>query len=187
LKLELSRKLFDRDSEAARRELEEAERVARHALAEVRSAVTGIRATDLAAELAAAKLLLESSDVLLDYGSLPASLPVDLERGLALVLREAVTNIARHARADRAWATLELVGDTLELRVADNGRGGIGEHGNGLCGMNERVKALGGSLKVDSPDGNGTRLLITVPLRQRNRLFDMMPETHEAAAGRSAA
>ncbi len=58
LKLELSRKLFDRDPEASRREVEEAERVARHALAEVRSAVTGIRATDLAAELASARLML---------------------------------------------------------------------------------------------------------------------------------
>ncbi|WP_345779531.1 sensor histidine kinase [Dyella sedimenti] len=135
LKLELSRKLFDRDSEAARREMEEAERVARHALAEVRAAVTGIRATDLAAELASAKLLLESSDVTLDYGSLPASLPTDFERSLALVLREAVTNIARHARASRASVAIEVIGETLQLRVEDNGRGGIGVHGNGLCGM----------------------------------------------------
>lgn len=186
LKLELSRKLFDRDSEAARRELEEAERVARHALAEVRSAVTGIRATDLAAELAAAKLLLESSDVVLDYGTLPASLPVDLERGLALVLREAVTNIARHARANRAWVTLELVGNTVELRVADNGRGGIADHGNGLCGMSERVKALGGLMKVDSPAGHGTQLLITVPVRQPNKFFDMPLESRDVAGSRTA-
>ena len=54
LKLELSRKLIDRDPGAARLEITEAEKVARHALAEVRSAVTGIRAADLAAELAAA-------------------------------------------------------------------------------------------------------------------------------------
>jgi two-component system sensor histidine kinase DesK len=173
LKLELSRKLFDRDGEAARRELEEAERVARHALAEVRAAVTGIRATDLAAELAAAKLLLESSDVMLEYGSLPDSLPVPIERCLALVLREAVTNIARHARANRASVTIEVVGDTLQLRVEDNGRGGIGEHGNGLCGMRERVHALGGVLQVESPTGQGTRLRISVPLRARTKLFEL--------------
>src|SRR5690606_28083445 len=59
LKLELSRKLIDRDTDAARREIGEAEKVARHALAEVRSAVTGFRAADLAAELASARLLLE--------------------------------------------------------------------------------------------------------------------------------
>ncbi len=61
LKLELSRKLFDRDHDKARQEMVEAERVARKALAEVRAAVTGIRATDLAGELAAARLMLESS------------------------------------------------------------------------------------------------------------------------------
>lgn len=176
LKLELSRKLFDRDSEAARRELEEAERVARHALAEVRSAVTGIRATDLAAELAAAKLLLESSDVVLEYGALPSAVPVHIERCLALVLREAVTNIARHARANRAKVAIELAGDALTLCVEDNGRGGVGDHGNGLCGMRERVQALGGVLQVESPKGQGTRLRIAVPLRQRTRRFESADE-----------
>src|SRR6185312_13696741 len=99
LKLELSRKLFDRDHAAARREVEEAEKVARHALAEVRSAVSGIHATDLAAELASARLLLESSGVCMEYAAPPTDLPQDTERSLSLILREAATNIARHARA----------------------------------------------------------------------------------------
>ena len=64
----------------------------------MRSAVTGIRAADLAAELASARLLLESLGVHLDYDA-PPGLSPEIERGLALVLREAVTNIARHARA----------------------------------------------------------------------------------------
>ncbi|WP_430390887.1 sensor histidine kinase [Dyella sp. 20L07] len=167
LKLELSRKLFDRDSEAARREMEEAEKVARHALSEVRSAVSGIRATDLAAELAAARLMLESSAVSLECSELPPSLPVDVERGLALVLREAVTNIARHARATKVNVSTAIVGQTLRLSIEDNGRGGIADHGNGMNGMRERVRALGGSLEVESPAGQGTRLLINVPLRAR--------------------
>jgi two-component system sensor histidine kinase DesK len=164
LKLELSRKLFDRDHDAARRELEEAEQVARHALAEVRSAVTGIRATDLAAELASARLLLESSMVHLDYGRLPAALPAEVERGLALVLREAATNIARHARATHARVALEVVDGAAHLRIEDDGRGGIAEHGNGLNGMRERVRALGGTLAIESPQGQGTRLRIEVPM-----------------------
>src|SRR3546814_15981724 len=60
--------LFERDPTASKRELEDAEAVARHALAEVRCAVTGSRAADLAAELASARLMLESSGVHLDYG-----------------------------------------------------------------------------------------------------------------------
>jgi two-component system sensor histidine kinase DesK len=164
LKLELSRKLFDRDSEGARREVEEAEKVARHALAEVRSAVSGIRAADLAAELASARLLLESSRVHCDYGHPPADLPEDIERGLSLVLREAVTNIARHADATQARIEMDRAPASVRLRISDNGRGGIHGEGNGLCGMRERVRVLGGTLSVESPPGGGTRLEIVAPV-----------------------
>ncbi|HJR74344.1 MAG TPA: sensor histidine kinase [Luteimonas sp.] len=164
LKLELSRKLFDRDPEASRREVEEAERVARHALAEVRSAVTGIRATDLAAELASARLMLESSMVHLEYET-PPGLPGEIERGLALVVREAATNIARHARATRAQIAFACEGGAVQLRIVDNGDGGIVADGNGLSGMRERVAALGGTLSIDSPKGEGTRLLVRVPVK----------------------
>lgn len=179
LKLELSRKLFDRDTEAAKREVSEAERVARHALAEVRSAVTGIRATDLAAELASARLLLESSGVHLDYAVPPSGLPVEVERGLSLVLREAATNVARHAQASRAHIGFERDANTLRLRVVDDGRGGIAADGNGLCGMRERVRALGGHLSIDSPRGRGTVLLVTVPLPPSR---PMAPVVDEAPA-----
>jgi two-component system sensor histidine kinase DesK len=182
LKLELSRKLFDRDSEAAKRELAEAERVARHALSEVRTAVSGIRATDLAAELAAARLMLESSAVSFECGELPPSLPVEVERSLALVLREAVTNIARHARANRASVTTSVANQSLRLCIDDDGRGGIEGHGNGLKGMHERVRALGGTLTVVSPTGKGTRLEITVPLRSRPTLREVSPEGEAAGA-----
>jgi two-component system sensor histidine kinase DesK len=164
LKLELSRKLFDRDVDAARREVEEAEKVARHALAEVRSAVTGIRATDLAAELASARLLLESSRVHLDYGTLPADLPGHVERGLSLILREAVTNIARHADASQARIEMTRERASVCMQISDNGRGGIEMDGNGLCGMRERVHALGGTLTFESPRGQGSRLRVVVPL-----------------------
>lgn len=163
LKLELSRKLFDRDIEAARREVLEAEKVARHALAEVRCAVTGFRATDLAAELASARLLLESSAVQLDYGQ-PPRVPAEIERALALILREAVTNIARHAAATQASVSFELIDGGLCLTIADNGRGGVEEEGNGLTGMRERVRALGGRLQIHSTRGQGTRLRVVAPL-----------------------
>jgi len=164
LKLELSRKLFERDHAAARRELEEAEQVARHALAEVRAAVSGIRAVDLAAELASARRLLASSKVRLDGGPPPRALPAEIERALALVLREAATNIARHARATHACVQWDMRGDAVCLCIEDDGRGGVASHGNGLEGMRERVGALGGTLAIDSPRGQGTRLCITLPL-----------------------
>lgn len=165
LKLELSRKLFDRDSEAARRELEDAERVARHALAEVRAAVTGIRSTDLAAELASARLLLESSAVRLDYGALPDSLPQNVECALAFIIREAMTNIHRHAGATEAYVRFARTPDDLEMVIGDNGKGGLEAHGNGVSGMCERVRAIGGVMHIESPPRRGTRLSVRVPLR----------------------
>ncbi|HZW17830.1 MAG TPA: histidine kinase [Luteimonas sp.] len=169
LKLELSRKLFDRDPATSKRELEDAEAVARHALAEVRSAVTGIRAADLAGELASARVMLESSGVQLDYDAPPVGLPADVERGLALVLREAATNIARHAHAGSARVAFERDGDQLQVRVTDDGIGGIGTGpgGNGLGGMRERVARLGGTLAIDSPPRGGTRLQLRLPVPAR--------------------
>src|SRR5690606_1184595 len=133
------------------------------ALAEVRSAVTGIRAADLAAELAAARLLLESSGVALEYAP-PPPLPAEIERPLALVLREAVTNIARHAGASHAAVAFDALDGALRMRVTDNGRGGVSARGNGLDGMGERVRALRGRLDIASPAGGGTCVLVEVPL-----------------------
>lgn len=164
LKLELSRKLFDRDPARARTEMAEAEAIARQALAEVRSAVTGIRASDLAAELAAARLLLECQHVHLHYTP-PPPMPVEVERGLALVLREAATNIVRHANAHQAWVQFDQDGRTLSMQVRDDGQGGVQADGNGLTGMRERVVALRGTLQVQSMRGQGTSVVVQVPLR----------------------
>jgi two-component system sensor histidine kinase DesK len=162
LKLELSRKLIDRDADAARNEIAEAENVARHALAEVRAAVTGFRAADLVAELASARLLLESSRVALDYDAPPALAP-EIERPLALVLREAATNIARHARASRAEVRFVREDRQLRMRIADDGHGATAAEGNGVGGMRERVHALGGSFAFAS-SREGTAIEIAVPL-----------------------
>lgn len=195
LKLELSRKLFDRDPETAKREMAEAEAVARHALAEVRSAVSGIRASDLAAELASARLLLESSGVSLEYGHPPTDLPEKVECGLCLILREAVTNIARHAQSTTARIELRREQAYVVLRVIDNGRGGIDRDGNGLAGMRERVLALGGSLNIRSPLRGGTRIEIHAPVpvlrlvKQHTAIVDVAANALRptSASGHSAA
>ncbi len=165
LKMELSRKLFERDPERSKRELSEAEQIARDALTQVRSAVTGFRAADLAAELASAHLLLESSHVHLRY-SPPPGMPAWIEAGLAMVLREAATNIARHAQANEAAITIHSDAAAVTMDVVDDGRGGVSANGNGLAGMRERVAALGGTLEIESPRGQGTRLKVRIPVAQ---------------------
>ncbi|HEY0503946.1 MAG TPA: sensor histidine kinase [Lysobacter sp.] len=164
LKSELAGKLVERDPQAAVRELGEVTRIARDALSQVRSAVTGIRAAGVASELASARLLLESDGVAFRYECSPLPLPPDVETVLAMTLREAVTNIQRHARARNALARLHAEGDEAILQVEDDGRGGAIAPGNGLCGMRERLEALGGRLRVDSAPGQGTRVQARVPL-----------------------
>jgi len=168
LKSDLAGRLLDRDLAAARNEIGEVSRVAREALAQVRRAVSGIRAAGIAAELAAAKLLLETDGVAFDYrfdaefaGN---ALPAGVEVALAMTVREAATNIQRHARAQRAEASFGMEGGDAVLRIVDDGRGGAIVPGNGLCGMRERLEGLHGSLRIDAGPRRGTRVEARVPL-----------------------
>ena len=164
LKSELAGKLLDRDPLAARREIDEVARVARDALAQVRRAVSGIRAAGLAAELASAKLLLQCDGVGFRYQRADLVLTPELETVFALTLREAVTNIQRHAQATHAEVTLAATGAEAVLLIADDGCGGAVVPGNGLLGMRERIESLGGCLRVDSGAGGGTRIEARLPL-----------------------
>ena len=165
LKSELARRLALADPERAQREMEEVERVARHALAEVRTAVTGMRRGDLASELVSARLMLEASGLSFT-GCLPDDmrLPTQVEAPLALVLREAITNIHRHAKANSAQVEFAQEKNAFRMRVSDDGCGGLSAHGNGVSGMRERINALGGSLQIDSAPRRGTVLTVQVPL-----------------------
>lgn len=163
LKSELAGKLVERDPAAAKRQIGDVEQVARQALAQVREAVAGIRASGLQAELAAARLTLLTAEVSLDQQLAAIDLDPPGEHALALVLREAVTNILRHAGATRVDVELRDDGSRVTLSIADDGRGGADLRGHGLAGMRERLTALGGALEIDSPAGGGTRLLAHVP------------------------
>ncbi len=164
LKSELASRLWERDPQAARAHVREVERVAREALAQVRGAVTGMRTTGLAAELASARLLLEAAGIGFDYTLPDLRLPAALETALGLILREAATNIQRHSRASHASVHGRIKANRLLIDIADNGRGGALVPGNGLVGTRERIEALGGTLAIEAPPGQGTTLHIALPL-----------------------
>lgn len=170
LKSELAKRLALANPERARQEMEEVERVARHTLAEVRSAVTGMRAGDLASELVSARLMLEASGIVFIV-ELPDrfELPEDAEATLCLVLREAVTNIHRHSRATEARVVITRNGQDFSMRITDNGCGGLTAHGNGVSGMRERVRQIGGRLAIESPVRQGTVLDIGLTASGRPR------------------
>jgi two-component system, NarL family, sensor histidine kinase DesK len=163
LKSELAGKLMDRDPERARHEIGEVEQIARKALGDVREAIRGYRAEGLAAEIARAKNTLAVAGVTLECDTQPPPLPAAEESVLSLIVREAVTNIVRHAQASRCSLAITSNNGAAALVVQDDGRGGIRQEGNGLRGMRERVESLGGRLRIES--AAGTRLVIQIPLR----------------------
>jgi two-component system sensor histidine kinase DesK len=167
LKSELAKRLALADPARAQQEMEEVERVARHTLAEVRSAVSGLRAGDLGSELVSARLMLEASGIALNV-VMPErlALPAPTEAALSLVLREAITNIHRHSRATEARVVITRNGQDFSMRITDNGCGGLAAHGNGVSGMRERVRQVGGQLAIDSPARQGTILEIGVAVPQ---------------------
>ena len=167
IKGELAGRLVARDAAAAEREIREVTQIARDALAQVRTAVTGMRSAALAGELTSARTLLESCGVELECRQATQALPPPVETALAMIVREAATNIQRHAQATRA--TVEIApapggAAAVALCVSDNGRGGVRSQGNGLTGIGERVRALGGTLEIDSPPGVGTVLRAWLPV-----------------------
>jgi two-component system sensor histidine kinase DesK len=81
---------------------------------------------------------------------------------LALALREAVTNVVRHAQAQQCSVRLQREDNLCTLEISDNGRGADGPEGNGLRGMRERLESIGGSLQRQTKAG--TRLVIHLPL-----------------------
>jgi two-component system sensor histidine kinase DesK len=161
LKSELAGKLIGSDAQRARREIAEVEQIARKALGEVREAIRGYHAEGMGAEIARARRTLDAAGVRLESQGESVRLAPALESVLSLVLREAVTNILRHAGATNC--RLELAADSrgTRLSVHDNGRGTIEKEGQGLRGMRQRVEALGGRLEIDSRQG--TRLTAEIP------------------------
>jgi PAS domain S-box-containing protein len=88
----------------------------------------------------------------------------DIEASAYFIVAEALTNVVKHARATRAAVRGAVEHEILELEVADDGAGGASPEGHGLLGVTDRVDALGGRLRIESPPGGGTVLTAQLPL-----------------------
>jgi signal transduction histidine kinase len=92
-------------------------------------------------------------------------LPPPVATAVYFVVSEALTNVAKYARADHAEVTVRRDADRVVVEVADDGAGGADlSAGSGLRGLSDRVAALDGRLELDSPPGGGTRLRAELPL-----------------------
>lgn len=166
IKAELAGRLLERDAAATAKEIKDIETTARHALAEVRSAVTGYRQTGFAQELAQARAALAAADVTMNAEVQAFAMTATAENVLALALREAVTNILRHANATRCQVNVRLEGGQIVCHISDDGRAPVDrnalERGNGLRGMRERVAAAGGRLMLRSEAGLALELYLPI-------------------------
>jgi signal transduction histidine kinase len=155
------------DQPGARQLVTDAHQEARQAIADLRSLARGIAppllsdrglpasARELAARCGAE---LEVEPALQSRRLTPA-----LERGAYFVIAEALTNATKHAGAEHISVQLGLVDSHLLVRVTDDGRGGVDPGGSGLRGLRGRIEALGGTLALVSPPGEGTTLEARFP------------------------
>jgi signal transduction histidine kinase len=92
-------------------------------------------------------------------------LPGSCEITAYCVAAEAFTNAAKHASASAVDIRIEQAGDTVTVEVRDDGDGGAdASRGSGLTGLRDRVEAVGGSMRVDSPAGAGTVVTVLLPV-----------------------
>jgi two-component system NarL family sensor kinase len=166
-----------RAAETVRRALE----LTRTTLEEARHSVVAIRTTPLANRGLLGALRALPDEIAAATGSRlsitveriggDGTLPTALEIGAYHIVREALTNVARHAGATSADVRLEERDGTLRLRVSDDGAGfdvaRVSAERFGLVGMRERAHLLGGELRIDSAPGRGTTLEVDLPIGRR--------------------
>lgn len=163
LKSELAGRLLAQlqDVERARAEIAEVESISRQALAEIRLTILNDRLDSINSEFERATSTLRTAGIAVECQHESVRLDAAHESILGFALREAVTNVVRHAGARKCSIRLQRIVHTYVLEVHDDGRGGTEQEGLGLRGMRERIEALGGSVLREK--STGTRLTVRLP------------------------
>jgi len=174
VKAELANRLVDRAPERASAEMDEVHELARKALQQVRSAVSGYREVDLAGEVASVGAVLSANGTVVSVSGLDdLALPPEQEALAAWVVREGGTNVLRHSDATACQIAFTSAKDTtvgraLVVEVSNDGAraGGAPEEasGNGLAGLSERVSMGGGTLSAARTKNGGFLLRAVLPL-----------------------
>jgi two-component system sensor histidine kinase DesK len=159
LKADIASRVFDSDPQKSQAELVEIQRVSRDALSQVREAVTGLRTRQFDDAIAEVCEHLRAAGLSVTTDIQPASLSANRATALAMMLREASTNILRHAKARQVNISYQDAGDSCSLSIADDGIGGARLEAGGLSDLESRLDDVSGTLSLASgPDGKGTVL-----------------------------
>jgi signal transduction histidine kinase len=169
LTLGLAESQLESDPAKAARLIAEAREEAQLAIKDLRDLAHGIHPAVLSERGlgAALEALATRSPVPVEVTAAPAA-PIDpaVEAAAYFVTAEALTNVAKYARASEASVCLSVDDGRLRVEVRDDGCGGADlATGSGLRGLRDRVDALDGQFKLDSPPGVGTTVTVEIPLR----------------------
>jgi two-component system, NarL family, sensor histidine kinase DesK len=170
LKSELARRLVGRNPERAVTELEEIGDISRRALADVRIVARGYRQLSLENEALSARSVLTAADIAVTMDVDAGPLPEAVSTVLATVLREGVTNLLRHSKAEACEIRVSCSGERVCLLVANDGaperpyQDSSPADGNGIGNLSARAIALGGVLSAGRTEDGWFRLRAELPL-----------------------
>ena len=166
MELGRARAKFASDPQAAEAIVGQAHEQAKEALTELRNLVRGVHPpvlSDRGLDAALSGLAALSPVPVTVRVDLPKRPPASVEAIAYFVVAEALTNVAKHAKASRALVTVTRSGDLLNVAVSDDGIGGASLAGQGLSGLAARVAGIDGRLLVTSPDGGPTEIEAVLP------------------------
>jgi PAS domain S-box-containing protein len=164
--MKLARRALEHGDGTASALVTEAIEHAQQATAEVRELAHGILPPVLTRGglRAGVKALASRMPVPVESNVSVGRLPAGVEATAYFVVAEALTNVAKHARANGATVLAGIEDCTLRVRVRDDGVGGARPDGSGLVGLADRLAVLGGRLQVESPADGGTLVAADIPL-----------------------
>ncbi|WP_047980362.1 sensor histidine kinase [Ornithinibacillus contaminans] len=166
LKSDLAEKLLHKHPEKAQKEIHDINQTARTALKEVREMVSDMRSTRLKDEVVHVQQIIEAAEMTFHLKGNPelAHIPLLVENVLSMCLKEAVTNIVKHSKANTCTIFIEQTPREVCIIVQDDGVGIVNVEqlkGHGLRGMRERLDFVNGSLEIENI--KGTKLSIKTP------------------------
>lgn len=178
--LDIIKKGLSEGNEKLRKELDEAIALSNQTLERIRSLAQGLRPAALETLGLSSALkgycteFAKKTHLAIEYeGESMESVPYEVGSTLYRFLQEGLTNVAKHAQADRVWVRLGYDGHRITLSIIDNGKGmvekTVGRSGGiGLIGIEERLHYLGGELQITSAPGEGVRLIAMIPWEGRH-------------------
>jgi signal transduction histidine kinase len=166
--LKLARAALDEHADGAPALLTEALHQAQGAMVELRELAHGILPSVLTwgGLRAGVEALASRMPLPVDVSITVGRLGAEVEATAYFIVAEALTNVAKHARAAHARVTGEVTDGRLEVEVRDDGVGGARADGTGLQGLADRLAVLDGRLRVESPAEGGTLVAAAIPLTE---------------------